>query len=878
MNTSFCDYLFYKKLLLLIAFLSLPIMLAAQNPRALNLTIKLQQTSATIPEFLKELNHTYGFRFAYDESIMPNQRFKVYKNQWQLDKFLQKLLQQAKLKFEQVNNLIIVKKNNTLKTTLSGTITSKDDGEQLIGATVYVQELGIGTLSNTYGFYSITIPPGEYTFIFSYIGYKRFVKRLIIEERQLLNVALPTLISNLKEVVVKAKQEEEIESVEAVQMSAHSLEIAQIKSSPMLAGEADVLKSLQFLPGIQNGSEGTANFSVRGGGYDQNLVLLDDAPVYNISHSLGFFSVFNVDAIKDVRIYKGGIPAKYGGRLSSVVDIRMKEGNNQKLILNGSVGLVGSRLTVEGPLGKNVSYLISGRYGYLGHTGNFFAKNLDGILPGVDKFGKNNEISFYDLNAKINVQLNENNQIYFSAFAGNDHFYNEAAFENNTLDWGNQTGTFRWNHIYNSRLFSNFTLVYSNFDYSYTIQNELQNFKWSANQQQQSAKLDFDYFASPKHTLNFGLALSHNQFAPGKVEALNSSSSIKPLILDTQRALETGLYFSHKYQVTKKLSLNYGIRFSSFHRIGAGNQYTYDGNGQLQEEKIFDHNEIMTTYVGLEPRASARLLLNSSSSIKASYNRTYQYLHLVNSTTIGLPTDVWLPVDNNIKPRFADQVALGYFKKLHRGRYEISAEIYHKWINQVIDYKDNANIFLNKHIATQIRTGEGRAYGFELLFEKKKGKFKGWLSYTLSKVERTINGVNNDQTYSPRYDRRHNLSIITSYELSERWQISANYSYITGAGITVPQGLYDAGYGVPLQYFSSRNGFKLPDFHQLDIGIKLKSKKQKRWQGEWYFGVTNAYNRKNPIAYYLTGIVPDEQVSQLYLFGFMPSINYNFKF
>lgn len=632
------------------------------------------------------------------------------------------------------------------------------------------------------------------------------------------------------------------------------------------------------MPGIQNGSEGTANFSVRGGSYDQNLVLLDGAPVYNLSHSLGFFSVFNVDAIKDVQVYKGGIPAKYGGRLSSVVDIRMKEGNNQKFAVKGGIGLAGSRLTVEGPLGKNVSYLVSGRYGYLGQTGNYFAKNLNGILPGVDKFGENNEIDFYDLNAKINIQLNKNNKIYCSAFAGNDHFYNELAFENNTLDWGNQTGTFRWNHIYNSRLFSNLTLVYGNFDYSYTIQNELQNFRWLANQQQQAIKLDFDYFASPKHTFNFGLALTHHQFAPGRVEALNDSSAVQSLALDSQRALETGFYVSHEYQVNSKLSLNYGVRFSTFHNIGEGTQYTYDGDGQPQQERSFGNNEIMTTYFGLAPRASARLLVSSTSAIKASYNRTFQYLHLVNNATIGLPTDVWLPVDNNIKPRFADQVALGYFKELRKGMYGISVEVYHKWINNVIDYRDNANIFLNQHIATQIRTGQGKAYGLELLLEKKKGKFKGWVSYTLSKVQRTIEGVNNHQTYSPRYDRRHNLSVIVSHDLGKRWQISANYSYITGAGITVPQGLYESGYGEPIQYFSSRNGFKLPDFHQLDFGVKLKSKEQKRWQGEWYFGVTNAYNRKNPVTYYLSGNLREEQVFQLFLFGLMPSINYNFKF
>lgn len=870
-------FLMIKSLILFVC-LSLTVNLYAQHKSILESPIQLKRSSGTIGEFLTDLQQTHALNFSYDESILPSQKFSAHKTTWQLGNFLQKILQRAHLKFEYINGQIIIKKPDNSLVTLHGTITGKSDGEPLIGATVYVKELGIGTVTNAYGFYSLTFPPGKYTFWYSYIGHHRQKHSLHIEQNQALNIALVSSVDHLGEVTVKATSEEDIESIEAVQMSAHTLEIAQIKSTPMLAGETDVLKSIQFLPGVQNGSEGTASFSVRGGAYDQNLILLDGAPVYNVSHALGFFSTFNVDALNHIQVYKGGIPAKYGGRLSSVVDIRMKEGNTQKFSLHGGIGLVGSRLNVEGPIGKNISYMLAGRYGYLGQMGNLASKYLKGAIPSVGKFGENNEIDFYDLNAKINFKLNKRNKIYLSGFASNDHFFNELAFENNTLDWGNQTGTFRWNHLYNSRLFSNLTLIYSNFDYSYTTRNSIQDFKWQASQQQQAIKLDFDYFASPQHTFNFGLALHRHRFQPGSVHALSDSSSVQSLTLDTKKALETAIYISHQYQITSRWSLHYGLRFSTFHNLGDGTQYIYDSHQQLLEEKSFTNNAFMHSYFRLAPRLSSRYLLSATTSIKASYNRTYQYLHLVSNSSIGLPTDVWLPVDNNISPRFADQVALGYFKEFRQRMYGLSAEVYHKWINEVIDYKDNANIFLNKSIETQIRTGTGKAYGLELLFEKKQGKFKGWVSYTLSKVERKIVGVNNDQTYSPRYDRRHNISLVLSHDLGKRWQISANYSFITGAGITISRGLFDFSHGYAFQYYSARNAFKLPDFHQLDIGIKLKSKQRKKWQGEWIFGVTNAYNRKNPITYYISGFSSKEQVSQLYLFGLTPSINYNFKF
>lgn len=877
------SYRFYRRIKNLWAFgicLFFTLSLAAQHNVTLESSIQLKRTSGTIIEFLTDLQQVYTLSFSYDESIIPDQKFSTHKSSWQLKDFLQKLLQKAHLKFEYINGQIIIKKYNQSKVTLNGTVTGQADGELLIGATVYIKELGTGTTTNAYGFYSLSVPPGEYTLMFSYIGYKRKLQVLKLEQSQTLDMPLISAISHLNEVVVKAKQEEEIESIEAIQMSAHHIEIAQVKTTPMFAGEADILKSIQFLPGIQNANAGTSNFSVRGGSYDQNLILLDEAPVYNVSHAMGLFSVFNVDAVKNITVYKGAIPARFGGRLSSVVDIRMKEGNSKKFSLQGSVGLIGSRLMVESPIGQKVSFMLAGRYGYPGFTANKLAGQVSKIAPGVRHFGSDNDINFYDLNAKLNVKIDRRNKLYLSAFRGKDHFFNNTIFEDNTLDWGNQTGTLRWNHIFNPKLFGNLTLIYGNFDYAYQINNDLRNFRWDAQLQQQGLKLDFDYFSSPKHTLRFGVSLAHRRFRPGQITPLGDSSAIQAFALDPKQAIESGIYLTHETHIGQKILLNYGLRFSAFHNLGAGTQYIYDDQQTLQETKVFGKGEVMNSYYGLEPRVSVRYLLNDQTSVKASYNRTYQYLHLVSNSSVGLPTDVWLPVDNNIKPRYADQVALGIFKDFKNATYRASVEVYHKWIAQVIDYKDNADIFLNKNIETQIRVGNGKAYGAEFLLEKRKGKLTGWLSYTLSKVIRNIQGVNQNKAYSPGYDRRHNASMVLTYRLSKRWEVSANYSYMTGVGITVPQGVYISNERL-FNYYTERNAFKLPAFHQLDLSIKLKSNRKKRWQGEWIFGVTNAYNQKNPLTYFIN---PDktlsnqEKVYQLYLFGLMPSVNYNFKF
>ncbi|EAY24218.1 putative outer membrane protein, probably involved in nutrient binding [Microscilla marina ATCC 23134] len=858
----------------------------AQNHQAPNQKIQLEKNSGTIPEFLDELSKKYQLRFSYDEGIIPKTRYRVDKKVWQLDELLHKLLQKAHIRFRRINGQIILTRYKTSKITLSGTITAANNGEHLPGAVVYIKELGVGAVSNNYGFYSLTIPPDKYKVLGSYMGYKNATKETSLEKSLNLDLELQPSVAKLSEVMVTAnddKSKEHIESIKNTQMSTHVVEIERIQRTPMLAGEADVLKSIQFLPGVQSSHVGTAGFSVRGGGYDQNLILLDDAPVYNISHAMGLFSVFNTDAVKDIRVYKGAIPAKYGGRLSSVVDIRMKEGNDKQLTLNGGLGIVSSRLTVEGPITPKASFLVSGRYSYLGFTANKLASIFSEVAPDINHYGRNNEINFYDLNAKLNIELDKNNKIYFSVFGSKDHFFNDVFFENNTLDWGNQTGSFRWNHIFNDRLFSNLTLVYGNFDYAYVRHNDNRNFKWSANMQQQGLKLDFDYFDSPQSTVNFGVSVDRHLFAPGKITGLSDPSVVQPFALDNKQAIESAFYVNHQWGIGKRFLVNYGLRFSGFHNIGAGTQYIYNDDQTLTREEHFGKGEVMQSYYGLAPRLSLRYLFNETSSLKASYSRTYQYLHLVSTSSVGLPTDVWLPVDNNIRPRVADQVALGYFKDFYRATYRFSAEAYYKKLYNVIDYVDNADVFLNKHIETQIASGDGSAYGLELSLEKKKGKLTGWINYTWSKATQQIAGINQDKAYAPMYDRRHNLSLVASYKLGKRWLLSTNYAYMTGARMTAPEGTHISTYG-QVTYFSGRNNFQLPDFHQLDINVTLKSKVRKkqdprRWRSEWVFGLTNAYNQRNSFAiFHQYGRVGIENMYHMYLFGLMPSVTYNFKF
>ena len=631
------------------------------------------------------------------------------------------------------------------KHTIYGTISDQESGEHLIGTTVLAENKNSGTSSNNYGFYSFTLPDGKYNIIFSFIGYKSVTYNIELSEDTALDVRLKSEITSLNEVLVEAKDRN---NVFKNQMGSHSLNLTTIKLVPSAIGEIDLIKDLQLLPGIQTTNEGTTNLSVRGGSFDQNLFLLDDAPIYNPSHALGFFSTFNPDAISSVKIYKTAFPAQYGGRLSSIIDIRMKEGNNQKLTANGGIGLIASRLSIEGPVKKDqASFIISGRYSYAGLTANTLGSlgQLIG-LHSLRDFDNHNEINFIDLNAKVNYKI-KNNHFYLTAYAGRDHFFYYTIDKNSSMDWGNQTGTARWNHVFNSKIFSNTMLVFSKYDYSYILKDDARHFKWSSALQEVDLKSDFDYFISPANHLKFGISIENHKYLPGKIEPRDSTSLTKPFKLDSQKSMESALYVSNEQKINDRLSLNYGLRYSTFFLLGESTVYSYSPDLEIIDSIQYGNNELIKFYNGLEPRLDLRYLIDNNNSIKISYTYVKQYQHLISNSSVGLPTDVWLPANKYIKPQYSNQYSIGYYKSFSDNRYEFYTEVYFRRTGNVIDYKENSDLFLNPYLEIQVLKGKGQSYGAEFYLEKKSDRLTGWISYTLSKTTRQIKGINNNNPY-----------------------------------------------------------------------------------------------------------------------------------
>ena len=766
------------------------------------------------------------------------------------------------------------------KCTIFGNITDATSGEYLLSATVLITGENRGTLSNNYGFYSLTINPGSYEIKYSFIGYKSQIIRISIKRDTTLNVKLEPDITALDEVLIQSEQTNLIRSN---QMSSHSLDLQTLKLLPAVVGEIDPLKSLQLLPGIQTSNEGTTNLSVRGGSYDQNLFLLDDAPIYNPSHALGFFSTFNPDAIKSIKIYKTSFPAEFGGRLSSVVDIRMKDGNNQTFAGSGGAGLVGSRLSLEGPLKKEkASFMLSGRYSYAGLTANAFGLLGQALrITTLMDFDPVNEINFYDLNAKLNYRF-KNNHIFISAYSGHDHFYYYAIDNNASMDWGNRTGTVRWNHIFSSKLFSNTMFIYSNYDYSYILKDDARHFKWSSGMHEFDLKSDFDYFINSSNHLRFGATIERHQYYPGKIEPRDSSSLTKPFKLGSRQSSESSLYISNEQKIGNRLSINYGVRYSAFILLGENTVYTYTPEMELLDSVHYGKGELIKFYHGLEPRLDLRYLTGENSSVKLSYTYARQYQHLISNSSVGLPTDIWLPSDNYIKPQYSNQISAGYYRTLSGNKLEFSAEIYYREMGNLIDYKDNADLFLNRQIETQLLRGKGRSYGVEFLLEKKTGKLSGWISYTLSRTTRQIDGINNNLPYPVTFDKRHNLSVVLSYKLSRAWDFSSLFKFTSGGYITIPEGSFQY-YGAAFNYYTSRNGYKIPPYHRLDISFNYKNPKKqlKFWKPEWNFGIYNLYDHKNIFSLFIRMADYDMDTSiayKMYLYGITPYISYNFKF
>lgn len=771
------------------------------------------------------------------------------------------------------------------KFTINGVVKDASNGETLIGATVYIKELKNGATTNEYGFYSLTLPVGNYTIDFSYVGFELIAQSITLDKNTQLNIELKPEASQLEEVVVQAELEQA--NVQNLEMSTNKLEMKTILKIPTLLGEADVFRSLLLLPGVSTVGEGASGFNVRGGSVGQNLVLLDEAPVYNSSHLFGFFSVFNPDAVKDVKLYKGAVPSRYGGRLASLLDVRMKEGNSKKFEATGGVGTIFSRLAVEAPIIKDrASFIVAARRSYI----DVLAK------PFVPLLKEGGALNFYDLTMKANYNINRKNRIYLSGYFGRDVFMFD---KNQGFSWGNTTSTIRWNHLFNERLFSNTTFVYSKYDYKLQFGDDDRNrFNWNSSISNFIFKPQFTYFINSDNELNFGADVIYYTFEPANAVGISNGNSVD-VSLEEKYNLETALYIGNSQKISDVLSIDYGLRFSYFQSFGPGTVYTYNDTvpGLRRypvSEKIYKRNESIATYSNFEPRLSFKVQTSPTSSVKGSYNRMAQYLHLISNTTASNPLDVWNPSSKNIKPEIGDQYTLGYFKDIGEKRqYEISVETYLRYTQNQIDYIDGADLLINRYLEGDLLSGKGRAYGLETYFQKKTGRLTGWVSYTLGKTELQVEGINRGQWYDTRYNQTHNLKITGFYDINERWSVSSNFVYTSGTPTTFPTSRYSIqGILVPYNANDSRNNVKLPDYHRLDVSFRLEGRKMKHGKPRrntdyWVFSVYNLYARKNPFSIYFsqkddrvpTGQPIESQATQLSIIGtVVPSVSYNFKF
>ena len=756
--------------------------------------------------------------------------------------------------------------------TISGTISDQESGERLAGASIYIPQIKNGTLSNEYGFYSISLKPGKYTLIYKYLGFADETKEIELTKDKRINIKLNPTLSTLKEVEITAKGKNE--NVRSNEMSVVKMDIKTVNKIPAFMGEVDILKTIQLLPGVISGGEGSTGYSVRGGSTDQNLILMDEATVFNASHLLGFFSVFNNDAVKDLKLYKGDIPAAYGGRLSSLLDVRQKDGNNQKYGVNGGVGLISSRLMVEGPIVKEkASFLVAGRRSY-----------ADIFLPlAPNKNLRNNTLYFYDMNFKVNLDINENNRVFASGYLGKDVFAlkNPVSGSGFGMNYGNNTYTLRWNHLFNQKLFSNFTLLRSDYMYELGSDDAVQGFTWNSRMKNITFKNDYGFYLNPSNTIRFGVFGTYHHFYPGTIKGAETSI-LNEIKIPELYALEYGVYIENEQRLTSQLSMKYGLRYTAFSNMGPTTIYNYDNNFEYIDSTFYEKNKIFNTYGGFEPRASLTYLLTEISSIKASYSRTMQFVQLASNSTVGNPLSIWFPASPNVKPQYADQAAIGYFRNFKDGMFEASVETFYKKMYNQIDFKDHAQLIMNPQLEGELRFGWGDAYGLELFVRKNTGKLTGWISYTLSKSMRHFEHINNGKSYRSPFDRPHDFSTVLSYEITKRWLVSATWVYSSGAAATFPTGRFTYGNMIAPVY-SDRNDYRLPDYHRLDIGVTLKEKEKpnRKWHHSWVFSVYNAYNQHNAfsISFEPSESNPNQTVAvKTYLFGIIPSVTFNFNF
>ena len=767
--------------------------------------------------------------------------------------------------------------NAQQKYTISGYVRDSLSRETLIGSTISIKGETKGVNSNTYGFFSITLPEGDYTIAISFVGYLPREIELPLHNNIELDIALMAKASLSQEIVISSKRRDA--NVKNAQMGRIDLSMNKIRSLPVIFGEVDPLKALQLLPGVRNAGEGNSGLYVRGGGPDQNLILLDDAVVYNPGHLFGFFSVFNGDAIKNVSLIKGGMPAQYGGRLSSVLDISMKDGNMQDFHTEGGIGTISSRVTVEGPIAKDkASFMISGRRTYIDLL----------VKPFVPKSSSfyGSGYFFYDMNLKMNYTVSKKDRLYLSGYFGRDvfDFKNSERSLDVGIPWGNSTGTLRWNHVFNRKLFANTTVLYNDYKFSFSARQDNFDVTLNSGIKDASIKTDFDYYASTQHKLKYGAQYTFHQFTPSIVTGQQDTVVFEPNNAQAKYAHEIGVYLQDDWEISERLKVNAGMRFSGFQQVGPYTSFVTDADGNKLDSTVYGNRNPVKNYGGWEPRLTARFAFNDQSSVKGSLSRNLQYIHLVTNTGTSLPTDVWVPSTLRVKPQVSWQYSAGYFRNFSDNMFETSVELYYKSMQNQIEYKEGYTPSI-RDPEEEFVFGKGWSYGAEFFINKSRGKLTGWIGYTLSYTWRQFPQLNDGHKYPAKYDRRHDLSVVGIYELSPKWKLSGVFVYATGNSITLPERFYLVE-GVLSQQFSSINQYRLDSYHRMDLSATYLPKpySKKKFKSSWVFSIYNVYSRMNPYFIYFdqagTAVNGDlrVQAKQVSLFPIIPSVTWNFKF
>lgn len=842
-----------------------------------DVTLSLDVENISLADLLAQITEKSGVPFSYNPKKIPVQQKTTYQTMnKKLTQILNELAQEFGLSFELIENQIILKPDKrsgkiAARTfTLSGTIRDADSGEALIGASIFVHELQTGTVTNPFGFYSITVPAGTYTISCSFIGYKDITRVVGLSGPLKEDLSLAEEPPVLAELVVSSTP-----SVNAQLLTSHTnITRSTVEERPQLLGEMDVVKSLESVPGVKFHSEGSTFYYVRGGHRDQNLILIDDAPVYNPSHMLGAFSTLIPDAVNDITLYKGDMPASFGGRLSSILDVRTKKGNDQHFAAWGNVGLISAKVGIEGPIRRNTSsYLLSGRVSTFG----WLVKRTN---ENVERF------DFHDLTGKVNVRINPSNRLFLSFYSGADNYFGD----NRGISWSNNAAALQWNHLFSDRLFLNTTLSGGGYDY-FLYTDVRTDTKWNAHISNLNLKTDFSYFIRPENELTFGMSLNAYAFNPGNLQSKRNIGSIPAL--SVKNSGELVLYGNHEVKLNSKFGINYGLRLSLWSNHGEAFEYIFDGNRVPVDTLYYAAGESYKQFRNAEPRLTISYFISDDSSLKASFSRNVQNIHLIsNSVSPFTSLDVWLPSSFNIKPQLSNQVTLGYYRTLSFGAGSFSAEAFYKRMLNQIDYEAHAETLLNPMLERELRFGRARAYGIELMAKKDEGRIHGWIGYTWSRAKQTFAEINEGREYNAFYDRPHQISVITFYDLSSRWKLGANWNYSTGSPYSSPVSFYTFN-GEEIPVYGQKNNARLPDYHRLDVSgtYRLNKNPDNKFIHNLSFSIFNFYGRKNALFINYNKVEdaegslkiptdltdPQRVTSQYYLFRFTPSVSYNFK-